>query len=317
MKKSHARRPPSGASRRMSPSMLDVARRARGRRRGAGPAGGGRSRRRRAAAAAPSRSGRAAGRRRARRRGCARPASASTSVPRIVVGLQGDAVAVAALDLHPEVGEQRRAAPRCRGSAARCGARPARPSADTRPGAAAPRSCSRRARRCRESGTPPSMTNFSMRGGSGRGAGVGRAPEAGLGYQPCRPSFRARRPGPSSANGPSRRPCASTSWPSRRPCAPTRASSARTRSCGASPASSTTSTTSAIRTSRPGIRGSPWRSSRQRGYPPELVRAVASHATFLGVSRDSPDGEDAVRGRRALRLHHGLRVRAPDRASTG
>ena len=25
-----------------------------------------------------------------------------------------------------------------------------------------------------------------------------------------------------------------------------------------------------------------------RGYPPELVRAVASHATFLGVSRDSP-----------------------------
>ena len=25
----------------------------------------------------------------------------------------------------------------------------------------------------------------------------------------------------------------------------------------------------------------------QRGYPPELVRAVASHATYLGVSRDS------------------------------
>src|ERR1700748_2182680 len=25
-----------------------------------------------------------------------------------------------------------------------------------------------------------------------------------------------------------------------------------------------------------------------RGYPPELVRAVASHATYLGVSRDSP-----------------------------
>ena len=38
-----------------------------------------------------------------------------------------------------------------------------------------------------------------------------------------------------------------------------------------------------------------------RGYPPELVRAVASHADFLGVSRDSPDGEDAVRGRRAVR----------------
>ena len=26
----------------------------------------------------------------------------------------------------------------------------------------------------------------------------------------------------------------------------------------------------------------------QRGYPPELVRAVASHADFLGVSRNSP-----------------------------
>src|SRR6266496_2256978 len=25
----------------------------------------------------------------------------------------------------------------------------------------------------------------------------------------------------------------------------------------------------------------------ERGYPPELVRAVASHADFLGVSRDS------------------------------
>src|SRR5437660_3321859 len=25
-----------------------------------------------------------------------------------------------------------------------------------------------------------------------------------------------------------------------------------------------------------------------RGYPPELIRAVASHATYLGVSRDSP-----------------------------
>jgi putative nucleotidyltransferase with HDIG domain len=26
----------------------------------------------------------------------------------------------------------------------------------------------------------------------------------------------------------------------------------------------------------------------RRGYPPELVRAVASHASYLGVSRDSP-----------------------------
>lgn len=30
------------------------------------------------------------------------------------------------------------------------------------------------------------------------------------------------------------------------------------------------------------------RELEERGYPPELVRAVASHATYLGVSRDSP-----------------------------
>jgi putative nucleotidyltransferase with HDIG domain len=30
------------------------------------------------------------------------------------------------------------------------------------------------------------------------------------------------------------------------------------------------------------------RELEERGYPPELVRAVASHADFLGVSRDTP-----------------------------
>jgi putative nucleotidyltransferase with HDIG domain len=30
------------------------------------------------------------------------------------------------------------------------------------------------------------------------------------------------------------------------------------------------------------------RELEERGYPPELVRAVASHASYLGVSRDSP-----------------------------
>ncbi len=30
------------------------------------------------------------------------------------------------------------------------------------------------------------------------------------------------------------------------------------------------------------------RELEERGYPPELVRAVASHATYLGVSRDAP-----------------------------
>ena len=39
-----------------------------------------------------------------------------------------------------------------------------------------------------------------------------------------------------------------------------------------------------------------------RGYPPELVRAVASHAPYLGVSRDTPMETDPVRGRRAVRV---------------
>ena len=55
-----------------------------------------------------------------------------------------------------------------------------------------------------------------------------------------------------------------------------------------SPACCTTSITSGTRTSRTAIRGMRCASSRQRGYPPELVRAVASHADYLGVSRDTP-----------------------------
>ena len=33
------------------------------------------------------------------------------------------------------------------------------------------------------------------------------------------------------------------------------------------------------------------------GYPPELIRAVASHADFMDVPRESADGEGAVRRR--------------------
>ena len=51
---------------------------------------------------------------------------------------------------------------------------------------------------------------------------------------------------------------------------------------------STTSTTSAIPTSETGHPRVALRELEARGYPPELVRAVASHADFLGVSRDSP-----------------------------
>ena len=36
------------------------------------------------------------------------------------------------------------------------------------------------------------------------------------------------------------------------------------------------------------IRGTRWQELEARGYPPELVRAVASHADFMGVPRDTP-----------------------------
>ena len=36
-----------------------------------------------------------------------------------------------------------------------------------------------------------------------------------------------------------------------------------------------------------------------RGVDPEIVRAIASHADFMGVPRESHDGEDALRRRRA------------------
>ena len=51
-----------------------------------------------------------------------------------------------------------------------------------------------------------------------------------------------------------------------------------------------------------------------RGYPPELVRAVASHASYLGVSREDADGEDPVRGRRAVGLRAGGGLRPGPRA---
>ena len=42
------------------------------------------------------------------------------------------------------------------------------------------------------------------------------------------------------------------------------------------------------------------------------IRAIASHADFLGVSRDSRDGEDAVRRRRAVRLHRRVAYVRPE-----
>ena len=54
------------------------------------------------------------------------------------------------------------------------------------------------------------------------------------------------------------------------------------------PASSTTSTTSAIPSLEDGHPRYAFRELETRGYPPELIRAVASHADFMGVPRESP-----------------------------
>ena len=61
----------------------------------------------------------------------------------------------------------------------------------------------------------------------------------------------------------------------------------RTRSSTPSPAWFTTSTTSAIRTSRPATHATRSRSSTDRGYPQDVIDAVAGHADFMGVPRET------------------------------
>ena len=56
---------------------------------------------------------------------------------------------------------------------------------------------------------------------------------------------------------------------------------------GRSPDSSTTSTTSAIPTSRPGHPRHALAELEARGYPAEVIDAVAGHAEFLGVPRET------------------------------
>ena len=61
----------------------------------------------------------------------------------------------------------------------------------------------------------------------------------------------------------------------------------RTRRPTRSPAWSTTSTTSAIPTSRPAIRATRSRRLADAGYPQEVIDAVAGHADFMGVPRET------------------------------
>ena len=102
-----------------------------------------------------------------------------------------------------------------------------------------------------------------------------------------------RRPGTKRgrwcASGPSPIRSASTCSAWRRRCAPTRASSVRTRSSTPSPACSTTWTTSAIPTwtAPPATRARRSALFRERGYPDELIDAVAGHADFLEVPRET------------------------------
>ena len=51
----------------------------------------------------------------------------------------------------------------------------------------------------------------------------------------------------------------------------------------------------------------------QRGYPQELIDAVAGHATFLGVPRETQMAKTLFAVDELSRLHRRLRARAPDR----
>ena len=137
-------------------------RRARGRRRGAGPAGGGRSRRRPAAASWRCRSARAAGRRPGSEARIRSARSASTCVLVTLAAFICDGVGVRTLDGRRRGPRAARAGPRCRGS---CGTLCSVTSSSV---SRAQASSGRAAfllpagTTVPDSGTPPSMTNFSI-----------------------------------------------------------------------------------------------------------------------------------------------------------
>ena len=273
-------------------------RRARGRRRGAGRAGGGRSRRRRAAACRRGRSGRAAGRRAGRTRGCARPARG----PRPCSSTSSARSATTLSSRHSAFTPSRTSSSIIASTSRIRGTLRSTTSS----------SVSKRGGERRQSGVLVPRGDDGAR--EGRAAFDDELLHARI---PGRAAVRAawqgyRRPFATGFGSQRRIPC-----PAMAGAAPTRDEawelvcewtesdslrkhvlgveaamrayaerSARTRSSRASPGSSTTSTTSGTRTwsHRPPAHGAR-RSSSERGYPDELIDAVAGPRRLPGRAR--------------------------------
>ena len=140
-----------------------------------------------------------------------------------------------------------------------------------------------------DSATPPSMTNFSM---SGRLPATRAGPEGWARVTAMPSGFRATRPGPCSAIGSSRRRCAAIAWPSRPRCARMPSATATTRSCGRVDRAAARRRLRALPDMDDAERGHPrtiMAELERRDAPPEMVRAIASHARLpRRAGRESP-----------------------------